>query len=108
MKLIRQLLDDDWIVELIYLWLPSVEVSRHRVAERVAHGGHDIPDEAITRRYPRSVSNLLNHYAPLCSSTTCLNNSSSVPDLIFTESAAGRVVENAGLYLALEQGATDD
>ncbi|MEO8498174.1 MAG: AAA family ATPase [Planctomycetota bacterium] len=108
LKLIRQLLADDWLVELMYLWLPSVEVSRQRVAERVAHGGHDIPSDAIKRRYPRSIANLLNHYAPLCSSTICFNNSESVPELIFTESAAGRVVENAELYAALERGALDD
>ena len=48
LKFIRDLLDDGWLVQLIYLWLPSVEMSRDRVAERVAHGGHDIPDEATS------------------------------------------------------------
>lgn len=42
LRLIRELLADDWQVNLYYLWLPSVETSIARVAERVAHGGHDI------------------------------------------------------------------
>jgi predicted ABC-type ATPase len=107
LKMIRELLANGWLVELIYLWLPSIEMSRDRVAERVAHGGHDIPEEAIVRRYPRSISNLLNHYAPLCSSTTCLDNSAQVPELVFRESADGRVVENENLYAALRKGASD-
>ena len=108
LKRIRDLLRDGWRVDLIYLWLPSVELCRERVAERVVHGGHDIPEEAIIRRFPRSVSNLLGHYAPLCSSTVCLDNSSPVPETIFTESVDGRVVENTELYAALQEGMTND
>ena len=75
LRLIEQLLADDWKVNLFYLWLPSVEMSIERVAERVLHGGHNIPQVAIIRRYPRSIFNLLNHYAPICGSTICLDNS---------------------------------
>lgn len=41
--LVRRLKAAGWRVELIYLALPSVEVAALRVAERVCHGGHDIP-----------------------------------------------------------------
>ena len=108
LKLIRDLQADGWTVDLIYLWLPNIEVSRSRVAERVAHGGHNIPDEAIVRRFPKSVANLLNQYAPLCDSTICLDNSGPAPTLIFTETTHGRVVENHGLYEALQQGIRHD
>lgn len=107
LKLIRQLIDDGWLVELIYLWIPSVEMCQARVAERVAHGGHDIPEEAIVRRYPKSIANLLDHYAPLCSTTTCLDNSSETAELIFRETSEGRIIENENLYAALQQGGTD-
>lgn len=43
---------------LIYLSLPSVEESPHRVERRVAVGGHDIPKEAILRRFGKSLKNL--------------------------------------------------
>ena len=40
LKLIRRLRSDGWRVELIYLALPNVALSRQRVAEHVQHGGH--------------------------------------------------------------------
>lgn len=108
LRLIRKLLDDGWRVDLYYLWLPSVEMSIERVAERVAHGGHDIPRESIVRRYPRSIANLLNHYAPLCSSTICLDNSELLPEVIFVQDHAGLSVENATLFAALQKGDNHD
>lgn len=39
LKLLQRLQAQGWRVELIYLALPSAEMSRLRVAERVAHGG---------------------------------------------------------------------
>jgi predicted ABC-type ATPase len=95
-------------VDLYYLWLSNVDMSIQRVAERVKHGGHDIPREDIIRRYPRSLVNLLEHYAPLCSSTTCIDNSGREADVIFVEDAHGRLVENQKLYNALLLGASYD
>ena len=43
---------------LIYLTLPSVEASLHRVERRVLAGGHSIPEEAIRRRFYKSRANL--------------------------------------------------
>lgn len=108
LRLIRQLLADDWQVNLYYLWLPSIEMSIARVAERVAHGGHDIPRESIARRYPRSIANLLEHYAPLCSSTICLDNSGATPVVIFYQDADGRRVEDQTLYNAMLKEGTHD
>ncbi len=42
LKLVRSMRNAGWQVELIYLALPSVAMSKMRVAERVAHGGHNI------------------------------------------------------------------
>lgn len=98
LRLIQRLLADSWRVELYYLWLPGVAMSIERVAERVSHGGHDIPREAIVRRYPRSIDNLLNHYAPLCSATVCLDNSAENPEVIFIQDAGGRNIENLSLF----------
>jgi len=66
LQLIRKMLADGWQVQLIYLWIPSVELAIERVTERVAHGGHNIPRESIIRRYPRSIANLLNDYSRIC------------------------------------------
>lgn len=43
LRLVDRLCADGWRVELIYLALPSVEMSKLRVAERVAHGGPHLP-----------------------------------------------------------------
>ncbi len=101
LRLIRRLLADGWRVELYYLWLPSIELSIERVAERVFHGGHDIPQASIVRRYPRSIENLLIHYTPLCSSTICLDNSRTIPEVIFVQDGTCRTVENSDLYQQL-------
>lgn len=85
LRLIERLLNDGWWVRLFYLWVRGVGVSSRRVAERVLNGGHNIPYEDIVRRYPRSIFNLLHYYAPLCSSTICLDNSGDPPEMIFAQ-----------------------
>jgi predicted ABC-type ATPase len=55
------------------------------------------------RRYPRSVDNLLNHYAPLCSETVCVDNSVMPSVVVFTQNAQGRIILNQQLYQQLCQ-----
>lgn len=45
-------------ITLIYVGIQSVELSAARVRDRVASGGHDVPDDAIVRRYPDSINRL--------------------------------------------------
>lgn len=52
-------------VALIYLKLPDAEASVARVARRVSHGGHGIPEEDLRRRYGRSLFNLEIVYKPI-------------------------------------------
>lgn len=47
-------------VSLIYLRLPSIEDSIARVSKRVRHGGHDIPNDVIHRRFGKSLEYLEN------------------------------------------------
>ena len=101
LKLIRELKNNGWEVELIYLYLPSVQLSINRVAERVKHGGHDIPKETIIRRYPRSLDNLVNHYAKLCDTTICLDNSNQQQNIIFSQNFELRQIQNDKLYQQL-------
>lgn len=91
-KLIRRLQTEGWQVELIYLALPNAETSRLRVAERVAHGGHDIPVADITRRFPRSLHNLLYLFSPLANQALCFMNSGKQPELVFRQCGALRQV----------------
>ena len=47
-----------FFVRLVYICVDNPERSIQRVHERVAEGGHDVPDEDVRRRYARSLSNL--------------------------------------------------
>jgi predicted ABC-type ATPase len=54
----RQAQAHGFIVRLVYVCLDNPERSIQRVRERVAQGGHDVPDADIRRRYDRSLLNL--------------------------------------------------
>ena len=45
-------------VGLVFVALASPELNIRRIAERVARGGHDIPEDVVRRRYPRAFENL--------------------------------------------------
>jgi len=49
-------------VHLMFFWLDSPELAVARGAERVASGGHDVPDEVIRRRYSRGLKNFFALY----------------------------------------------
>jgi predicted ABC-type ATPase len=43
---------------LIFIGLESSELAIGRVMQRTEQGGHDVPDEKIASRYPRTLMNL--------------------------------------------------
>ena len=46
-------------VVLHFIGLASPQLSQARVVHRVLNGGHDVPDEKLFARYPRTLENLL-------------------------------------------------
>jgi predicted ABC-type ATPase len=44
-------------VAFVYIGLASTALSQARVMQRVAQGGHDVPDDRIRKRLPRSLEN---------------------------------------------------
>ena len=48
-----------YIVRVLFFWLNSPDLAVQRVAERVAKGGHSIPEPIIKRRYASGIKNLL-------------------------------------------------
>ncbi|WP_008317591.1 zeta toxin family protein [Leptolyngbya sp. PCC 6406] len=105
LRLIRRLRSEGWRVELIYLALPSVELSRLRVAERVAHGGHNIPLEDIERRFPRSLRNLLHEFSHAVDRTQCFMNNGDTPQPVFIQQGETREILNPELFQQLTQEA---
>jgi predicted ABC-type ATPase len=47
-----------YTVVLFYVGTTDVSINLERVRNRVADGGHDVPEEDQLRRYPRSFANL--------------------------------------------------
>lgn len=98
LKLVRRLQTAGWRVELIYLGLPSMEMSKLRVAERVAHGGHSIPVADIERRFARSLGNLLNSFSTQVDACRCFMNSDASPELVFEQQGEVRNVVHMPYY----------
>lgn len=105
LKLINRLRAARWRVELVYLALPSVELSILRVAERVAHGGHNVPLLALQRRFPRSIRLLLESYAPAVDHALCNMNAGSQPLPVFSQTGAQRTIIDPLLYNQLLKNA---
>lgn len=102
LKRIRDLKANGWRVELIYLALPSLELSKQRVAERVQHGGHDIPIADLERRFPRSLANLLETFSSEATQTRCFINSGNEPGIVFEQSGSQRIVYDESMMKLLE------
>jgi len=47
-----------YTVVLCFIGIASPEVSKDRVAMRVSQGGHDVPNEKLESRFPRTLANL--------------------------------------------------
>ncbi len=103
LRLIERLRAAGWRVELIYLMLPDPEMARQRVAERVAHGGHDIPQVDIERRFYRSLSNLFEHYLRVVDRTVCLSNESEKQEIVFVQQGDDPEVFRTELFEAMKE-----
>jgi predicted ABC-type ATPase len=98
LKLINRLRQSDWRVELIYLALPTVEMSKARVAERVAHGGHNIPQKDIERRFARSLNNLFADFSYSVNSCSCFMNINDELTLVFEQQGEQRNIIHDDFY----------
>ena len=93
---------DGWRVFLHYLWIPDVKFSALRVQERVAQGGHDIPYNAILRRYDKSINNLF-RFLTICDETMCYDNSRLEHSLIFSMADGVLAIEDEVRYQCIRQ-----
>jgi predicted ABC-type ATPase len=49
---------EGYTVAMIFIGIDSTQLSRARVINRVARGGHDVPDDKLDERFPRTLANL--------------------------------------------------
>ena len=57
-NLVRRAQVKGYTVRLLFFWLNSPELALQRIAERVAKGGHNIPEPIVRRRYVAGICNL--------------------------------------------------
>lgn len=62
-------------IKIVYIYLESVEISIRRVQLRVEQGGHDVPEDALRRRFPKSRENFWRIYRLLADSWELYYNS---------------------------------
>ncbi len=80
---LRKLSADGYRVIVVYVWIPSPELSIQRIQDRIRAGGHFVPDATVRRRFTRSLRNFFQLYQPLASSWSMVDNSHlSGPNLI--------------------------
>jgi len=72
-------------VKIIFLSLPTVEIAIARVAARVAQGGHDVPEEAIRRRFKSGYANFSSLYRRLADAWALYDNAGTAPVLLELE-----------------------
>ncbi len=91
-------------VHVWYAGLSSVELHMQRVQERVAAGGHDIPEQKIRERYVNSRANLVRLLPHLASLRVFDNSADADPKkgqpphpVLLLHMACGRIVSHIAL-----------
>ena len=67
---------------ILFLALPSADAAIQRVQERIAQGGHDIPEDVIRRRFVAGRANFEKLYKPLVDAWALYDSSQPEPVLL--------------------------
>ncbi len=72
-----------YVIKLIFLSLPDVEMAIERVANRLRQGGHNVPEDVIRRRFEHGIKNF-ERYKALVDSWQLYDNS-GIPAVLLEE-----------------------
>ena len=81
-RLIPRWRDQGYRVRVVFLRLPTPDLAISRVAERVLHGGHDILESVVVRRFSKGWFNFENVYRDLVDDWKVYDNSGRAPILL--------------------------
>lgn len=79
-------------VAFVYVGLGSAALSQARVIQQVAQGGHDVPDDRIRKRLPRSLENAKHALAFVDAGWILDNSDADHPFQLVATTRAGQVV----------------
>jgi len=99
--LIKKLDRAGYRVHMFYLWVPNTELALVRISDRVIKGGHDVPAEAVRRRFKRTLTNLFTLYRPLVETLHFFDNSRAQLHLVFKDEVGKTTVFDAPAYREL-------
>jgi predicted ABC-type ATPase len=91
-------------IHILYLWIPSVALALARIADRVAEGGHTVPETDVRRRFARTLVNLMAEYRPLADSLHFFDNSGATPQLVFVEEEGALSIKDMDRYARIMGG----
>lgn len=100
-NLLQKMKQQGYELHMFFLWLPKVQLSLARIADRVRKGGHDIPERDARRRFARGLKNLFHVYQPLFDSWSVFDNSTGAPEQIFRMGEDGLIIKNRLKYAAI-------
>jgi predicted ABC-type ATPase len=81
LKLISQAKSAGYQIQMVFAFLSNVKLNIERVADRVAAGGHNIPEDVIRRRFSRTFDNF-GKVIELCDHVEAFDNSKEEPELV--------------------------
>jgi len=70
-----------YVVEIIFLRLPSPGLALRRITARVKQGGHNVPQTDVLRRFIRGWENFEKNYRPMADIWEVYDNSGKIPRL---------------------------
>ena len=104
-RLLRRMREQGYRVYLYFLWLPSPDLNVERVAHRVRHGGHDVPEADVRRRYHRGIANFLHVYRPLTDFWTVYDSSGLHPrDIAFARADIPTILDEEAFQRFVKAG----
>ena len=81
-RLIPRWREQGYRVKLFFLRLSRPEIAIARVKQRVAEGGHDVPESVIRRRFHAGLRNFEHVYKDLVDEWAVYDNSGDQPLLV--------------------------
>ncbi len=93
-----------YLVLFIHIRVDNVETSIARVAQRVLNGGHDVPDEKLRNRFPRTQKNVTLALATADAGLVFDNSDPGAPFRLQETWMAGHSVVQPGQRLAVLGG----
>ncbi len=102
-NIIRQAHEQGYHITILYFWLNSPDLAVRRVKDRVAAGGHNIPEETIRRRYYMGISYFFKTYVPLCNRWVLADNSTTPFSVIAEGSGAVLMIKDNEKYRMIKE-----